>query len=58
MTNFDKEKFLNPERKYRVNPMMHMIAFNDDPTDGSVRKIKAGDRYTVPSFRSVFVVFD
>lgn len=32
MTNFDKEKFLNPERKYRVRPMMHAISFKDDPT--------------------------
>ena len=29
-----------------------------DPVDGSVRPIKVGETYTVPKFRSVFIVFD
>lgn len=29
-----------------------------NPVDGSVRPIKVGDTYSVPKFRSVFIVFD
>lgn len=29
-----------------------------NPVDGSVRPIKVGETYTVPKFRSVFIVFD
>ena len=29
-----------------------------DPVDGGVKRITVGEKYTVPSFRSMFVVFD
>ena len=29
-----------------------------NPVDGSIKPIKAGEKYTVPSFRSVFLLFD
>lgn len=32
MENFNAEKFLNPEYKYRIKPMMHYVTPKDDPS--------------------------
>ncbi len=32
MKCFDKEKFLNPEAKFRINPMMHSYSPKEDPS--------------------------
>lgn len=29
-----------------------------NPSDGSIKDIKMGDKYTLPSYRGVFVVFE
>ncbi len=46
------------DAKLTLNHKTQRTATLYNPVDGSIKNIKVGDTYTVPSFRSVFIVFD